>query len=86
MKNKRLSTRQEKIDWLIKHSLLWEAWCGSMDRRSESIIKKMKEDGLISENTHHYDVCLSNLIADARKQRRLKGKDLVRIVREKDSI
>ena len=62
--------RKARIEWLLKHQDMWEGWMNQEDHRHERIVDAMKKDGMISEKTHWYDVPLTNLIHDARTERR----------------
>lgn len=70
----RVSTTQEKIDWLLKNQNLWEGWRSGweFDPRKKSIVDRMKQEGLVSKRTVWMDVEIGNLITKARKQRRIK--------------
>lgn len=73
MKNKAyrpISTRLEKVLWLLEHKDLWIGFLSGIsggDPRYKDIIDKMKEDRLISKSTYWPDVKLHNLINEARK-------------------
>lgn len=66
------SSRQNKIDWLLKNQNLWEGWADCFDPRKRSIVEKMREEGLISDKTYWPDDSLTSLINEARKKRREK--------------
>lgn len=75
--DKRKVTRQDRIDWLLAHQSLWEGWpTGNAPlkvpaRKWIGIVEAMRAEGLVSPKTNWKDVNLTNLISDARKQRRM---------------
>lgn len=71
MKNKPLSTRGEKIKWLLLHQPLWEGWPNERRQKQSVIVAKMKAEGLVSKVTYPGNISLNNLIADARTLRRM---------------
>ena len=69
----RIATEQSKIDWLLAHQGMWEGWPrgeNGNDTRRYTIVAAMKDAGLISMKTYAPDVALTNLIVEARRQRR----------------
>lgn len=74
------ATRQARIDWLLAHQTLWEGWpSGNFPREIPTrkwitIVDAMREAGLVSAKTNWRDVNLTNLIHDARRQRRMGGR------------
>ena len=67
--------RQARIDWLLAHPEMWQGWVadsegGDTRKRKREIVEAMRRDGVISETTYWVDVQLTNLIKDARRQKR----------------
>jgi hypothetical protein len=65
--NKRtpVSSRGAKVRWLQSHRVLWEGYLPDDHQNWHDIVKLMKADGLIAQNTYALDVGLPSLIADA---------------------
>jgi hypothetical protein len=65
--NKRtpISSRGAKVRWLRVHRVLWEGFLPDDRQNWRDIVKLMKADGLIAQNTYPLDVGLPSLIADA---------------------
>lgn len=72
----KLSSKQQKIDWLLAHQDMWEGWprgAHGSDSRHAEIVRAMRKDGLVSAATGFWDICLTRLIGDARNQRRRRN-------------
>lgn len=69
------STREQKIEWLLKHQSMWEGLKLPEERnRLRNVAERMQEDKLYSCKTYILDVMHSvrNLIQVARTARRNK--------------
>lgn len=67
------STKEEKIEWLINHSPLWEGLKLPDEYNRVIIIADlMVDEGLYSKKSYYKDIRFSviNLITDARKAKR----------------
>lgn len=76
LRGKPKSTPQQKVDWLLAHQELWEGWPDDVtirDNRKRSIVEAMKKDGIVAPSTYWVDIHLTNLIQEARRQRRSKN-------------
>src|ERR1700681_3156621 len=65
--NKRtpISSRGAKVRWLQAHRVLWQDFLPDDQQNWRDIVRLMKADGLIAQNTYALDVSLPSLIADA---------------------
>jgi len=67
--SKALSSRSDKVAWLIRNQTVWTAYPRGADGIERQVIEKMRQDGLLSANTHNRNVLdLGGLIADARDE------------------
>lgn len=62
------STFAQKVDWMVRHAILWKGWPDAKYTDNQ-IIGRMQEDGLISKNSNTYDIMdFGKLITAARDQ------------------
>ena len=59
-----------KIKWLLANQKQWEGYKELGDPRHQSIIKAMKDAGIVAATTYWKDVNLHDLIIEARQWRR----------------
>lgn len=73
----KLSTYQQKVDWLLAHQEAWERFPTSLWQQGgygfylwRLLVVMMKGEGLLAKRTRWSQVRIPAMIADARKQRR----------------